>query len=125
MRSALASVLIWVPTASGATIWLGHTKESVICPGVGASVYHDDFTLAMEPGSGWGTLTFVGGDPIDVVTDWTVDGKWGYFSASFQEPNGGPFILYGWISGKKMKGYVGGHIYGNGCVIMGKLRGWQ
>jgi hypothetical protein len=121
----VASVMSWAPTASGATTWIGQTKETMVCPGAGAQKYYDNFTLDMEPGSGFGTLTIAGGGAIDVFTDWTVDGKWGYFAASFQEPNGGPFVFYGWIGGHRMKGWLTGHNYGTGCVLMGRLRAYQ
>jgi hypothetical protein len=124
IRAVLAAALVWVPTASHATVWFGFTRETVACPGTGVSRYQDDFTLDMEPGTGTGILTFAGAPQLTANTDWTVDGKWGYFSASFPLPDGSPFILYGWMRGRKMRGYVVSHDYTSGCVLMGKLKGW-
>jgi hypothetical protein len=124
MRWLLAAALVWAPTASGATIWLGHMKETITCPGVGTTFSHDDFTLDMEPGSGFGTLTIVGGAPMQIATDWMVEGRWGYFSASYADGVEGLYAMYGWIRGRRMKGYFVSHSYLSGCVIIGKLRGW-
>jgi hypothetical protein len=124
MRWILMAALVWAPTASGATTWLGAIKGRVACPGLGSEIFYDDFTLEMEPGAGTGILTIVGYPPVEVFTDWTVDGKWSYFSASFHEPNGGPYIFNGWIRGNRMRGYVAGHNYENGCMMIGRLKGW-
>jgi hypothetical protein len=113
-----------MPTASSAAGWIGHVKMRVSCPGIGSTVGHEDITLEMEPGAGVGRLTFVGIGSTDVFTDWNVEGKWGYFSASFNEPDGGPIIFYGYIRGSRLKGYVGIHDYGDGCVSIGKIWGW-
>ena len=124
IRWMLASVLIWAPVASGAETWIGFTTERGACPGNGSSLYHDDFTLDMVPGSGTGFLTFAGYTAIPVVTNWNVDGKWAYFAASSADPNNGTLMLTGWIRGRRMRGWVTGHDYTTGCVVLGKLKGW-
>ena len=60
-----------------------------------------------------------------MVTDWMVDGKWGYFSATAQDPELGPIVLYGWIRGSKMRGWVVQHDYFNNCILYGKLKAWR
>jgi len=124
MRWMLAAALILAPAASGAETWIGFTRERGSCPGNGSSLYHDDFTLDMVPGSGTGFLTFAGYPAIPVVTNWNVDGSWAYFSASSADPNNGPIMFTGWIRGRRMRGFVTGHNYATGCVFMGKLKGW-
>jgi hypothetical protein len=121
---ALAAALLWAPAAGEATTWLGQTRVRDVCPGLGSSVSYDDFTLQMEPGSGQGTLTIVGWDPVPVVTDWVVEGRYGYFSASLADPAAGLMSFYGWIKGRRMRGYVLLHDYASGCMSMGRLRGW-
>jgi hypothetical protein len=125
IRWVMAAGLLWLPTASGAaTAWVGYAHARFICPGLGSTVEHEDFTLEMEPGSGLGTLTIAGIGSGQVVTDWTVDGRWGYFSASIADPANGPLVLYGWIRGNRMKGWITGHDYLQGCMTMGKIRAW-
>jgi|GEM_PF-6353958 len=124
-RAVAVAALVGLPTASSAVTWLGSAKEWAVCPGVGGSPYYDDFTLIMEPGSGWGQLTYVGYNPIDVWVDWHIDGNWSYFSASYFDPAGGPYILTGWIKGRRFRGWLVGHDYVNGCVMQGKVKGWQ
>jgi hypothetical protein len=123
-RWALAAALLLAPAASGATTWLGQTRVLAVCPGLGSETQYDDFTLQMEPGSGQGTLTIVGMDPVPVATDWAVEGKWGYFSASLADAAGGVVSFYGWIKGRRMRGWVLLHDYTSGCMLMGRLRGW-
>jgi hypothetical protein len=120
----MAAALIWAPTASSAATWVGQMKENMICPGAGIQKGYDNFTLDMVQGSSVGLLTFAGAGTVDVVTDWTVDGRWGYFSASFIDPNGGPWVFYGSILGRRMKGWIIGHSYGDGCILWGKLRAY-
>ena len=123
MPWVVASMLFGAP--SGAATWIGQTKSSLICQGSGVQKGYDNFTLDIAQGSAFGQLTFAGAGTVDVVTDWTVDGRWGYFSASFFDPNGGPYVFYGWISGRRMKGWLVGHSYGDGCILMGRLRAYQ
>ena len=124
VRWVLASALLWAPVASGAETWVGGSKAQSICPGFGSEVIYDDITLDMSQGAGVGLLTIAGVGTVEVVTDWMVDGKWGYFSASVQDADFGPIVLYGWIRGGRMKGWIVSHDYSNGCLIMGKLRAW-
>lgn len=121
-RWLLAAALTSAPVASGAETWIGFTKERGSCPGSSSNVYYDDFTLQMSPGSGTGSLTWAGNNAIPVVTDWNVDGRWAYFVASSADPNSGPVMLSGWIRGRRMRGYVTGHNYANGCIYIGKLK---
>jgi hypothetical protein len=123
IRWVLVSALLWAPTASGAVTWVGMTKERSICPGMGSGITYHDFTLDMEPGSGFGTLTVVGGPPLPVATDWTVDGKYTYFAASIQDAEFGPVVFYGWTLGSKMRGWIVVHDYSTGCMVMGRLKG--
>ena len=124
VRWALASALLWAPVASSAETFVGGTKAREICPGFGSEVIYDDITLDMWQGAGLGQLTIAGIGTVEVVTDWMVDGKWGYFSASVQDAEFGPIVLYGWIVGRKLRGWVVSHDYSNGCLIMGKLKAW-
>ena len=104
IRWVLASALLWAPAASGAETFVGGTKERVICPGFGSEISYHDITLDMWQGPGTGQLTVAGIGTLEVVTDWMVDGKWGYFSASNQDADLGPVVLYGWIRGAKDEG---------------------
>jgi hypothetical protein len=119
----LAAALIWAPTASEAATFLGYFKGRVACPGLGSQFLNEDFSLTMDPGTGIGVLTIVGAPQREVITDWIVDGKWSYFSASFI--GDGPVVFSGWIkSGKWMKGNVAIHDYVAGCVVVARLKGW-
>lgn len=123
-RGLLAAALIWAPTLSSAATWLGRMKTSITCPGVGTTFTTDEFTLSMDPGSGFGTLTVVGGNPMGVATDWMIEGRWGYFSASYADQVEGLYTVYGWTRGRRMKGYFSSHSYTTGCVMIGRVRGW-
>ncbi len=120
----VAAALVLMPAAGRAEGWVGQVKMRVSCPGTGSSFGVEDFTLEMPRGTGVGRLSFVGLGSVDVFTDWNVEGRWGYFSASVQDAAFGPILFYGYIRGSRMKGYIGIHDYTNGCVTIGKLRGW-
>jgi hypothetical protein len=123
LRWMLASALLFAPAASGAVTWVGAAKARDVCPGLGAQNEFVNFTLDMEPGSSLGVLTFAGSAPQQAVTDWTVNGRGAYFSASLQLPeDGGPLVLYGWTRGNKMRGYAVLHMYTTGCLAFGKLK---
>ena len=124
LRWMLAAALIWAPTASQAATFLGYFKGRVACPGLGSQFINEDFSLTMEPGSHIGVLTIVGAPQHDVQTDWIVDGNWSYFSASFIGDTG-PVVFNGWIKGgSRMRGNVAMHDYIEGCVVVGRLKGW-
>lgn len=125
VRWALAAALLWFPTAGSAATWVGGTKEKFVCPGLGHTVEYFNFTLDMQPGFGLGTLTYAGAQPIDVVAEWTNDGRWAYFTATGTEPNGGPLVFYGYTRGARMRGWVVYQSFGtDGCMSMGSLRAW-
>jgi len=123
---ALAAALVCMPAASGAATWIGGAKMRAVCPGLGSEFGYEEFTLQMEPGTGLGTLTMVGvgGVPLDVATDWVADGNWSYFSASVADPAGGVVLLFGWIRGSRLRGWIAMHDYAGGCVLQGKIRGY-
>ena len=121
VRGLLTSALLLAPAASGAETFSGGIKETQVCPGLGVEYLWDDFSLDIEPGASVGWITLLGGG-FEVVTDWMVDGKWGYFSASVQDADFGPIVLYGWIRGRKMKGWVIQHDYSTSCILYGKLK---
>ena len=121
-----AAALLALPAASGAAVYAGGAKQHVICPGLG----HDDmriaFTLAMDPGFGLGTLTYAGGAPIEVITNWTADGAGGAFTATGILPTGGAITLYGWTKGWKLKGWVVAQSYDvDECMTMGLVKAWE
>jgi hypothetical protein len=120
-----ALAVLGVPAASGASVFVGGTKQHVICPGLGHTDERTPFTLTMDPGFTLGTLTYAGGAPIDMVTNWTADGRGGAFTASGILANGGQISLYGWTRGAKMKGWVMAQSYAEDeCLTFGVLRAW-
>ena len=121
VRGLLASALLLAPAASRADTFSGGIKETEVCAGFGVEYLYDDFSIDIEPGASVGWVTLLGGG-FEVVTDWMVDGKWGYFSATAQDPEWGPIVLYGWIRGAKMKGWVIQHDYSTSCILYGKLK---
>ena len=120
----LAAALLLAPAASRADTFSGGIKETVVCPGAGIDYLFDDFSLDIAQGPGVGWVTILGGG-FEVVTDWMVDGKWGYFAATAQDADFGPVTLYGWIRGGKMKGWVIQHDYSTSCILYGKLKAWR
>jgi hypothetical protein len=124
VRGLLASVLLLAPAAGRADVFTGGIKETEICPGLGVDYLFEDFSLDIVTGSNVGLLTILGGG-AEVITDWHVDGRWGYFSASIADPVVGALTLYGWIRGAKMKGWLIQHDYISGCILYGKLKAWR
>jgi hypothetical protein len=124
VRGLLTSALLLAPAASLADTFSGGIKETVVCPGAGIQYMFDDFSLDIEQGASVGWVTILGGG-FEVVTDWMVDGKWGYFAATLQDADFGPVTLYGWIRGGKMKGWVVQHDYSTSCILYGKLKAWR
>jgi hypothetical protein len=121
----LAAILLGMPAASGATVFVGGSKQTFVCPGLGHDHQYVPFTLDMAPGLTNGTLTYAGGAPIPVVTNWTADGQRAYFTASGNEPNGGPIVMYGFTRGARMRGWVIAQSYGtDACLGYGPLRAW-
>jgi hypothetical protein len=120
-----AAALLWLPVASEAVLFVGGTKEHIICPGFGHSDDRFPFTLEIEPGFALGTLTYAGTPAIEVVAQWTADGQGAAFTATGIEPNGGPIVMYGWTRGAKMKGWIVAQSYGDdGCIYHGTLKAW-
>jgi hypothetical protein len=124
VRGLLTSALLAAPTASYADVFTGGIKETQVCPGFGHEHMFQDFSIDIVPGANIGFVTILGGG-LEVVTDWMVDGSWGYFSASAQDADFGPVTLYGWIRGSKMKGFIIQHDYSTSCILYGKLKAWR
>ena len=121
-----AAALLALPAASGASVFVGGAKQHFICPGLGHTDQRIAFTLTMEPGFTLGTLTYAGGPPIEMVTNWTADGAGGAFTASGIGPTGGPITLYGWTRGWKLKGWVVAQSYTEDeCMTMGVIKAWE
>ena len=118
--------LLALPAASEAAVFAGGSKQHFICPGLGHSDPRVVFTLTMEPGFGLGQLTWAGGTPIEMITNWTADGAGGAFTASGIGPTGGPITLYGWTRGWKLKGWVVAQSYeADECMSFGVVKAWQ
>jgi hypothetical protein len=118
VRGLLTSALLLAPAASHADTFNGGIKATEVCPGAGVDYKYEDVSIDIFPGPSTGLVTFLGGG-FEVVTDWMVDGKWGYFAATAQDADFGPITLYGWIRGGRMKGWVIGHDYSTSCIVYG------
>jgi hypothetical protein len=121
----VAAALVALPSVGSAAVWVGRTKQFIMCPGLGHDHQYNDFTLQMEPGFGIGTLTIAGAPPREVNTNWTNDGRYAYFTVTGTELNGGPIFFYGWTRGSKMKGWFSIQSWGaDGCMGWGVMKAW-
>lgn len=121
---AAAALIAALPAASHAALFVGKTKEHVICPTTGHEHGRYSITLEMYPGLGWGVLTYAGNAPLDVVVQWIADGRRGTaFTASGVFEDGSPIVMYGFTKGRRLKGWIAMQDYsGDGCMYMGNLR---
>jgi hypothetical protein len=124
VRALLAAALLLAPVASRAETFSGGIKYTKACPGAGLQYRIDEFEIDIEPGASVGWVTLLGGG-FEVLTDWMVDGRFGYFSASAQDGELGPVIFYGWIRNGRMKGWLAQHEYNTSCVLYGKIKAWN
>ena len=120
-----AAMVVALPAASQAALFVGGTKEHIICPTTGHEDGRYPFTLEMDPGLGWGLFTYAGGDPLDVIVQWTADGDGGAFTASGVLDDVSPITVYGFTKGRKLKGWIVAQEYsGDGCMYMGNVRAY-
>ena len=120
----LAAAAIGAPAASGAATWVGQTHERLVCTGLGHENAAYAFTLEMDPGTNLGTLTYAGETPIQVITQWTNDGKWAYFTAVGMNDAGDYISLYGYTRGARMKGWLVYPSWSSDCLSFGALRAY-
>ena len=125
VRGIVAAAVFAVPAASGATTWVGQTRERVVCSGQGHYNGYYNFTLDMEPGLALGNLTYAGSDPIQMITQWTTDGKLSYFTAVGSTAAGDQITFFGVTRGFKMKGELVYSGWSSDCMSIGQIRGFQ
>jgi hypothetical protein len=120
---ALAIAFALLPAAAGADVFFGTAKGPSACFGTGPGVkLRVPFTLEMEPGSSFGTLTLFGSTG-DVFTDAYPYKRGWVFAASTGTDGIAVEAISGKITSKgRLKGVLTFHGHGNGCVFSAKAK---